>query len=68
MNSPPRREWTPDLVGQLRYALDMTQGQFAEELGVSKHQVCDWEYDRTVVSKTGARLLDYVAALVGFKG
>jgi putative transcriptional regulator len=53
----PPREYTSDEVRRIRNSLNMSQGFFAEVIGVSKKTVEAWEYGRGKPSRTAARVL-----------
>ena len=53
----PPKEFTADEVRAIRDKLHMSQGFFAEVIGVSKKTVESWEYGRGKPSGAAARIL-----------
>ena len=53
----PPREFTAIEIREIRDKLNMSQGFFAEVIGVSKKTVESWEYGRGKPSGAAARLL-----------
>jgi len=54
--SPPK-EFSPDAIRAIRDNLHMSQGFFAEVIGVSKKTVESWEYGKGRPSGAAARVL-----------
>jgi len=54
--SPPK-EYTADEIREIRGNLNMSQGFFAEVIGVSKKTVESWEYGRGRPGGAAARVL-----------
>jgi len=50
--------WTPERVKRLRQALNLTQEEFAQHVGVTFSTVNRWERGRKHVSKLAALRLD----------
>ena len=57
VSTSPPREFTADEIREIRDRLKMSQGIFAEVIGVSKKTVESWEYGRVKPSGTAARIL-----------
>jgi DNA-binding transcriptional regulator YiaG len=57
--------WTPDAIKALRRSLSLTQEAFAELLHVTPNSVRHWKQGIRRLSRSSARLLDYVAATPG---
>ena len=53
----PPREFTASEIREIRKNLNMSQGFFAEVIGVSKKTVESWEYGRGKPSGAAARVL-----------
>jgi len=53
----PPREYTAEEIRGIRDRLNMSQGFFAEVIGVSKKTVESWEYNRGKPSGAAARIL-----------
>ena len=53
----PPKEYSADEIRAIRKNLNMSQGFFAEVVGVSKKTVESWEYGRGKPSGTAARML-----------
>ncbi len=53
----PPKEYTADEIKGIRSRLNMSQGFFAEIIGVSKKTVESWEYGRGKPSGAAARVL-----------
>jgi putative transcriptional regulator len=53
----PPKEYTADEIRGIRDGLSMSQGFFAEVIGVSKKTVESWEYGRGKPSGAAARVL-----------
>lgn len=58
----PPKSWTPKAIMALRTRLDLTQTEFANELGVSLRTVQYWEKDETVPTKLASNALDALNA------
>ncbi len=59
--APESRAWAPPAIKRLRERLGLTQGRFAEQLGVRQATISDWETGRTEPSPMAARLLSALA-------
>ncbi|MDR0197170.1 MAG: helix-turn-helix domain-containing protein [Oscillospiraceae bacterium] len=53
----PPKEFTADEIKCIRDSLNMSQGFFADVIGVSKKTIESWEYGRGKPSGAAARLL-----------
>lgn len=53
--------WTPESVIALRKQRKQNQSQFAEDLGVSRPTISDWENGKSAISLLGAAALDALA-------
>jgi putative transcriptional regulator len=53
----PPKEYTADEIKSIRSSLNMSQGYFAEVIGVSKKTVESWEYGKGKPSGAAARVL-----------
>jgi len=53
----PPKKYTADEIRQIRDRLKMSQGFFADVIGVSKKTVESWEYGRGKPSGAAARML-----------
>ncbi|MDR2903831.1 MAG: helix-turn-helix domain-containing protein, partial [Clostridiales bacterium] len=53
----PPEEYTADEIKDIRNSLHMSQGLFAEVLGVSRKTVASWEYARVKPSGAARRLI-----------
>ena len=53
----PPKEYSADEIRNIRDNLNMSQGFFAEVIGVSKKTVESWEYGRVKPSGTASRIL-----------
>jgi putative transcriptional regulator len=53
----PPKKYTADEIKGIRNSLNMSQGFFAEIIGVSKKTVESWEYGRGKPSGAAARML-----------
>lgn len=61
VSAMPPKEFTADEIRGIRDSLNMSQGFFAEVIGVSKKTVESWEYGRGRPSGTASRLLTIAA-------
>ena len=57
VSATPPREYTSDEIRKIRDNLNMSQGFFAEVIGVSKKTVESWEYGRGKPSGAAARMI-----------
>ena len=57
VSAKPPQEFTPDEIRGIRDRLHMSQGFFADVIGVSKKTVESWEYGRGKPSGAAARVL-----------
>jgi putative transcriptional regulator len=57
VTTKPPKEYTADEIKGIRNSLNMSQGFFAEVIGVSKKTVESWEYGRGKPSGAAARVL-----------
>jgi len=57
VSATPPIEYTADEIRGIRNKLNMSQGFFAEVIGVSKKTVESWEYGRGKPSGAAARML-----------
>ncbi len=57
VSAKPPKEYTADEIKDIRSNLNMSQGFFAEVIGVSKKTVESWEYGRGKPSGAAARVL-----------
>ena len=57
ISAKPPRDYTANEIRKIRDGLNMSQGFFAEVIGVSKKTVESWEYGRGKPSGAAARLL-----------
>ncbi len=57
VTATPPVEYTADEIREIRGKLNMSQGFFAEVIGVSKKTVESWEYGRGKPSGAAARVL-----------
>ena len=57
VSAVPPAEYTADEIRAIRDRLNMSQGFFAEVIGVSKKTVESWEYGRGKPSGAAARML-----------
>jgi len=60
VSTTPPKEFTADEIRDIRDKLNMSQGFFAEAIGVSKKTVESWEYGRGKPSGVAARFLTIV--------
>lgn len=59
--------WDADLVKALRHYMDLTQAEFARELGVRQPTVSEWETGIYEPRRSSSKLLTLVAERVGFQ-
>ena len=59
MNEQP--EWAAETVTELRYALGMSQQEFARHLGVRQQTVSEWETGQHTPRGASVRMLSIVA-------
>ncbi|MCL2089590.1 MAG: helix-turn-helix domain-containing protein [Oscillospiraceae bacterium] len=57
VSAAPLKKYTADQIRQIRDNLNMSQGFFADVIGVSKKTVESWEYGRGRPSGAAARIL-----------
>ena len=57
VSTTPPKEYSKDEIKDIRDRLNMSQGFFADVLGVSKKTVESWEYGRGKPSGVAARML-----------
>ena len=57
VSSTPPKDYSSDEIREIRDKLNMSQGFFAEVIGVSKKTVESWEYGRGKPSGAAARML-----------
>ena len=62
VSTTPPKAFTPDEIRQIRHNLSMSQGFFADVMGVSKKTVESWEYGKGRPNGAAARLLTIVQA------
>ena len=58
--------WDGELIKALRLYMDMTQGQFAQELGMRQQTISEWEKGVYVPTRASSNLLSRVAKEAGF--
>ena len=57
ISSTPPQRFTPEEIRSIRTKLNMSQGFFADVIGVSKKTVESWEYGRGKPSGAASRML-----------
>ena len=68
MKSPARHEWTPQAIKALARSLPGGQKELALHIGIAQEHLSSWERGVWHPTKTGRRLLDYIAERVGYEG
>lgn len=58
--------WDGELIKALRLYMDMTQGQFAQELGMRQQTISEWEKGVYIPTRASSNLLSRVAKEAGF--
>lgn len=58
--------WNADMVKALRHHMQMTQAQFAKEMGVRQPTVSEWETGAYEPKRSTSKLLGFVAERAGF--
>ena len=61
VSTTPPKVYTPEEIRNIRNSLNMSQGFFADVIGVSKKTVESWEYGRGKPNGAAARILTIAA-------
>ncbi|MEM7111294.1 MAG: helix-turn-helix transcriptional regulator [Chloroflexota bacterium] len=59
--------WDAELVKALRHYMNMTQAEFAQEMGVRQPTVSEWETGTYAPKRSTSKLLSFVAERAGFE-
>lgn len=59
--------WDGELIKGLREHMELTQGQFADEMGVRQQTVSEWETGVYAPTRATAKHLELIAERAGFK-
>ncbi|KZL49465.1 transcriptional regulator [Nodularia spumigena CENA596] len=59
--------WNSKSIKALRLQMDLTQAEFAQELGVRQQTVSEWENEIYEPTRSKSKHLDLIAKTIGFK-